>query len=302
MGLVQQAGRGGRQPPPAPERITGADRHQRGARSQPPAGPEGQPARQHQQAADGHGDDPARNRLGAVEQQHRQQHQQQVQAGLQVGGQRALDVIGQQRFGGGGVQLQPRDAAGLGPHQRADEEIARAQCRAAQQHLLALQLRQWRVAAQQRGCRDPRGRLREVAGQQGCVRVPAPLQQHVQCLGVVRAGLRVDQRPRQRGQMAFFQEQAAHQAVTADMEADVAEAVATGDQVQRIERQVVVGAFFLAHRQDHPRPLAGGVLQAVAQELILVRLRRDLGKEHVDGQRLGVGVGDPVDQRRHHRA
>ena len=97
--------------------------------------------------------------------------------------------------------------------------------------------------------------------------------------------------------MPFFHVEAAHQTIAAGVEGDVAQRVAGRDEVQRVEGQIVVGAFFLAHGQDDTGALAGRVLQGVAQQLVIVRAGRDLGKQDVDGQRLGVAFGNAVDQR-----
>jgi hypothetical protein len=51
-----------------------------------------------------------------------------------------LEVMDDLRFGGDGVQLQPRDAPGLCVFQGAHEEVARADGGAAQQNLASLQL------------------------------------------------------------------------------------------------------------------------------------------------------------------
>ena len=206
------------------------------------------------------------------------------------------------RFGCDGVQLQSRDPAGLGVFQGAHKEVARTDGGTAQQDLAPLKLLGRDVAAQQ-GCgRDARRQRLQGAGQHGGAHVPAPLQQHVQRLVAVALGRAVHQGPGQRRQVAFFHVQATHQSVAAGMEGDVSQRVARRDQVQRVERQVVVGAFFLAHGQDDAGSLAGGILQRGAQQLVVVRAGRDLGEQDVDGHGFGVTFGDAVDQRGQHRA
>ena len=195
------------------------------------------------------------------------------------------------------MQFQPGDAAGFGVFEGADEEIARADGGAAQQHLASLQLQGRDIAAQQGGGRDARGQLFQGTGQQGVLHVPAPVEQHVQGFVAVGLGAAVDQCPGQGRQVALFHVQAAHQAIAAGVEGDVAQRVARRDEVQRVEGQVVVGAFFLAHGQDDAGAMAGCVLQGVAQQLVIVRAGRDFGKQDVDGQRLGVAFGNAVDQR-----
>ena len=199
------------------------------------------------------------------------------------------------------MQLQPRDAPGPGIFQRAHEEVARADGRAAQQDLAPLQLFGRDIAPQQGGGREGRRQLLQRAGQHGILHVPAALEQHVQRLVAVALGRAVHQGQGQRRQVAFFHVQTAHQAVAAGMEGDVSQRVARRDEVQRVERQVVVGAFFLAHGQDDAGSLAGGILQRGAQQLVVVRAGRDLGKQDVDGQRFGAAFGDAVDQRGQYR-
>ena len=139
-GLAQQTGGGSRQAAPVPERVAQADGGQCPARGQPPAQVEGQQAHAQQQAV-GHGHhDEAHGGAGAVEQQHGDQHEHDVEGTLQAARERLLGVAGDQCLGGSGVQFQSGDAAGFGVFEGADEEVARADGCAAQQHLASLQL------------------------------------------------------------------------------------------------------------------------------------------------------------------